>query len=344
MSSAIPTDPALRVLASRAMLVRLDAMAGRIDGVRRADDVEHVHQMRVASRRLRAALREFAPEFPAPSVKAWTRAVRAVTRRLGEARDLDVQILFVEERLAEGHDERAVPGLRRLLLRLRQRRERRQRAVVRAMDDLAASGLFDDLGSVLRSVLSQARLDGTADRSEIVHERARAAVRSRLESLLAYESFVNQPERNAELHRMRIEAKRLRYTLELFAPAYDGALDDSIHAVKRIQTLLGDLHDLDVWIEWLPRFLRRERRRVEEFQGSARGIARIRTGIDLLTAEVVARRADVYGRFRDRWRELDAERAWERMLAATLSPTPDADPADNVRSIRGGTDARGGRS
>lgn len=321
------SHPSLTLLAARSMLDRLDAMAARVDGVRTAEDVEDVHQMRVASRRLRAALRQFRPEFPKSSVKSWSRTVRRVTRSLGPARDLDVQILFVEDAIERIEDRKAEPGLRRLALRLRQRRESIQPRVARAMDGLASSGLFDDLGGVLRHILTQARLDGIDDHADPVFERARTAVRGRVESLLAYETFVSQPERADELHDMRIEAKRLRYTLELFAPVYDDALDPFVKRTKKIQTLLGDLHDMDVWLEFLPRFVEDERKRIEAFQGSTRGFARVRKGVEALRRECAQNRTKVYEQFHATWHELEEAETWERLLDAVLRPVPKEDPA-----------------
>jgi hypothetical protein len=54
---------------------------------------------------------------------------------------------------------------------------------------------------------------------------------------------------------MRIAGKHLRYTLEIFAPIYGHALDPHIRAMKNIQDLLGEIHDNDVWISWLPEFI-----------------------------------------------------------------------------------------
>jgi CHAD domain-containing protein len=339
MTLQVDPDPSLQVLAARSMLDRLDAMAARVKGVTTARDVEDVHQMRVASRRLRAALRQFRHEFPEGSVKSWNRIVRRVTRRLGPARDLDVQILFVRDHLEHLEDGGLRPGVRRLLLRWKQKRERLQPKVRRAMEDLSASGLFDDLGGTLRRILTHARLENVPDRSEAVRERARTSVRSEVESLLSFETFVPQPERAEELHRMRIAAKRLRYTLELFAPVYDGALDDHVKRIKRIQTLLGDLHDCDVWIELLPRFAERERRRMQKFQGSTRGYAKIRKGVDHLREDRTRERRAVYRGFVEAWNELETIGEWERLLDAVLqAPPPEAERHDagarsNVREI-----------
>ena len=77
------------------LLPLLDAFSKEIDGVKTDQDIEPIHRMRVASRRLRAALPLFASCFPEKKYQQWMEEIRKVTRALGEARDTDVQIAFL---------------------------------------------------------------------------------------------------------------------------------------------------------------------------------------------------------------------------------------------------------
>jgi CHAD domain-containing protein len=61
------------------------------------EDPEHVHRMRVASRRLHASMPLFKSCFPGKKYRKWYRDIRPLTAALGTARDLDVQIAFLEE-------------------------------------------------------------------------------------------------------------------------------------------------------------------------------------------------------------------------------------------------------
>ena len=342
MTSAPIPDPALTLLAARSMLSRLDAMAACVDGVRTADDVEDVHRMRVASRRLRAALDRFHSEFPAASLRSWTKVVRRITRGLGEARDLDVQILFLREHLTGIGDPAAVPGVMALLTHLERRREKRQRRVVRAMDTLQSSDLFDGCGGALRRIVGEAGGRDDADRSTAVHARAYDSIRTAVSRVLSYESIVGQPECVEELHELRIAAKHLRYAMELFAPVYDGALGLSIRRVKRIQTLLGDLHDCDVWLELLPRFLDLERDRTPPTPGTTDRFDELCFGIDDLIRDRTERRSVLHGQFVEAWDELERDDAWAvllhalaRPLSANAAARPRPDASGRTRRGRG---------
>src|SRR5512139_634438 len=109
-----------------ALQERLPALANEIEGVRAAEDIEYVHRMRVASRRIRNALALFGDELPRKHYAAWRDEMRRITRALGAARDTDVQIARVQDFLQQVVDESQRAGIERLLLRLRQQRTRLQ--------------------------------------------------------------------------------------------------------------------------------------------------------------------------------------------------------------------------
>ena len=73
----------------------LDAFVKEIDGVRAAEDIEYIHRMRVATRRLRAALPLFRTCFSGKQYSRWMQEIANITRALGDARDADVQIAFL---------------------------------------------------------------------------------------------------------------------------------------------------------------------------------------------------------------------------------------------------------
>ncbi len=85
---------------------------------------------------------------------------------------------------------------------------------------------------------------------------------SRLEAMRSYEPWVTHPDAVAEHHAMRIAAKKLRYTMEVYGPVYRLGLKKPHARVKRVQEILGDLHDCDVWIDHVTRLLLRERSRM----------------------------------------------------------------------------------
>ena len=84
--------------------------------------------------------------------------------------------------------------------------------------------------------------------------RTRRHVLRQLDELLRQQDSLADPDDRERHHAMRIAAKRLRYTLEISRPVYPGRLDEAVEAIKRVQTLLGDIHDCDVWLDHLDAF------------------------------------------------------------------------------------------
>ena len=93
-----PDDP-LWAWAASAIRHRAEAMLKHVPGVREGADIEAVHDLRVGSRRLAAAMKVFAICFPGSEYRRLVREVRRVTRRLGALRDLDVLIDYYEKAL-----------------------------------------------------------------------------------------------------------------------------------------------------------------------------------------------------------------------------------------------------
>jgi CHAD domain-containing protein len=289
-----------------------------------------VHDLRVASRRVRTALRlldDAAPKSAqrtardSKGYRRWNRELKRLSSALSRARDTDVQADFLRAFLKAHRGARLRPGIRRLLLRLRERREKQQVKILKELDRFAARGT---LGAIRREFQrlkeNRRRAPALPGRSE-VEGRTRLArpILKRLDRMLAHARGIARPERRKELHRMRIAAKHFRYTMEAFAPRYGGRLDPWIRAARRIQTELGEIHDCDVWIhQALPKFLLFCARRSSGAAKSGAGarsrtaLAEIKPGIAALLRDRRKRRKALYRAFLRRWKELRRKSTWEK--------------------------------
>jgi len=299
-----------------ALQERLPALANEIEGARAAEDIEYVHRMRVASRRIRNALALFGDELPRKHNAAWHDEMRRITKALGAARDTDVQIAWVQDFLKTVTDETQRIGIERLLLRLRQERTRSQDKVVKALDRLEQKRILEDMTETLHELLVHARVYEVETLPADLYRRANEAIRLRLEEFLAYEPHVAHPERAAELHQMRIAAKHLRYTLEVFEPLYEKALRKPIKIVKEFQELLGEVHDCDVWIGYVPGFIEQERARAVEYFGETVPAQAFLPGLHALEEDRRRQRLRTYYIFRRFWELTQEKGIWERIRDA----------------------------
>jgi CHAD domain-containing protein len=204
-------------------------------------DADDVHDLRVASRRLRAALTLFDRKRQLLGAHD---AVEALGNSLGEVRELHVQLAWLTDELAAA-TERDKVGLQALLaereVKLPKRIERLEAALATWREDGVTT-----VEAALAALDQRGRLGGRRVRQHLarrlkdVKQRTQAACKS-------------MDARTA--HRLRIGAKKLRYLAELTAPAFPDEIAALIDRLQPIQETLGELHDADVHIPIVEKFL-----------------------------------------------------------------------------------------
>jgi len=141
-----PFEP-YALAAARIVRVRADELFGHAENVLDTSDIERVHDMRVASRRLRAVLEIFEPCFPQGDFKTVLRDVKALADALGERRDPDVHIEDMEE-LSKHVQAAFRPGLEALVERLRARQAAGNETLAAALGHVAECRLHERLHSL----------------------------------------------------------------------------------------------------------------------------------------------------------------------------------------------------
>jgi CHAD domain-containing protein len=242
----------------------------------RAGEPRGVHQARVASRRIREML-GVADADPRVSARAVRRDVRRLTSRLGPIRELDVACAVWHE--TDPSDRWAASASEVLDRRAGVDRRRYVAAMRSALDQVIDGRLGARLGVVADALEQQAapRVVGAAIGAS-VRKRAQAVIESLTETGTAYVA--------GPLHDARIAIKKLRYAAELARDPAGTPVGRQIRQLRRMQDLLGRIHDLQI---------------VQERLQSAAARARVtRTVLDRLEAsdealEIECRR--LHGRF-----------------------------------------------
>ncbi len=106
--------------------------------------------------------------------------------------------------------------------------------------------VFVDLLRSILLVKAQKVKGIKCDNSAVVNARKIIAVR--LDEMMSFDQYVDQPDNIKQIHDLRIAAKRLRYSLEMFRFAFPKGLNKLIKEVKAIQQSIGDMRDADVMI------------------------------------------------------------------------------------------------
>ncbi len=302
----------------------LEAFSREIGGVRTAEDIEYIHRMRVASRRLRAALPVFRPCFPEKQYARWMTGLTRITRALGAARDTDVQIAYLRKYLKK-HERKAtgtepdlqitgVPAARFLLADLEKHRAELQGPVNKALDALEKSGLVSGMQAAFSERYTLARSRRRTPPLHAIPMVGARKIASRIRVLHSYEPWISHPEAVAEHHATRIAAKKLRYTLEIYGPAYRNGLLKYHARVKRIQEILGDLHDCDVWIDRIISLRLRERSLLRTESRRKRPSPEILASLAVFLMEKEKERRGIYRQFTRYWAMLERTGTWDDLM------------------------------
>jgi len=308
----------------------LAAFTKETDGVKTSDDIEYIHRMRVASRRLRVALPLFAPCFPARQYRIWTEELRKITQSLGEVRDTDVQIDFLKSSIKRNQkgnrkgrpaDEMPDPltwEMQVFVTTLIQKRAKLQKRVVTALDAFLKSGVLEEMQSALTApsdgIRQAARRAAAAGVPAVAAER----IGMRLETMLGYEPYLSDPDAITEHHRMRIAAKKLRYTIEVYSPVYRLGLDKFLVRVKKVQEILGDIHDCDVWIDTLTAMIVSERSGTRPGTGEDDASRHTLTGIRMFLREREKQRQILHRKMILYWGSLARAGTWCELRSALM--------------------------
>jgi CHAD domain-containing protein len=209
----------------------------------RAGEVEAVHQLRVATRRLRAAFQLFAPLLPARFVAGAERDMTWLGAAIGGVRDLDVLSQAVTTRAAR-LDAELRRGLGPLAVSIHDQRAAALTVLVETLDSPRCRRLLDRLASFGES---EAPARGDRRLGEVAPE----LIRPVLMAALRAGRRVGPDSEPATIHRARIRAKRLRYALETLHGLGAKTVRRLVRRLGRLQDLLGEHQDAVTQIAWL---------------------------------------------------------------------------------------------
>jgi CHAD domain-containing protein len=294
-------------------------------------EIEGVHDMRVASRRLRSALRDFAPYFN--ERKSPRKQLREIARSLGAVRDEDVAIVALKKLRKQTKEEEVADGIKHIIAERRRRQALARKKLTLAISDEAIGQLQEEFTAWLQSAAAGRAKNSKENSPASLTFRmmGREVVLSQYKELDKLGASLFNPFDVEPLHEMRIAAKRLRYSLELFLPCFGEGLAGFAKELAELQTSLGDLHDCDVWIDDLGvRLAARDGDVIDHESDKAANQQTTEHAAALwLLQHFVKERTRHYGDALSRWSQWKAEGFYSKLnenLQETSSPpsqTPD---------------------
>jgi CHAD domain-containing protein len=207
----------------------------------RRDAPDSVHQMRVASRRLRSVLQTFRQVLPRADTEHLRGELKWLGEVLGTARDAEVLGGHVQDLLAQVPSELVLgPVAADVTGQFAPRRGAAHRAAVKALDSPRYLALLDELDALLAAppATEAAAAPGRFLRADVAHAYRRLRKRAR-----HAESLPDGPERDTALHETRKAAKRTRYAADALTPSAGKPAKKFAGQMKQLQSVLGDHHD-----------------------------------------------------------------------------------------------------
>ncbi|MFA7026668.1 MAG: CHAD domain-containing protein [Sulfurovum sp.] len=204
-------------------------------------DVEALHQFRIHMRKLRALLQEFEYFFDTKWLKKHKKVLAKLMEKTNEKRDNDVALIDINtfEKKLGSKNKKSFDALKNSL---QEKEEKFEKKLIIFMG-----------GEPLSSELMVLCQDSNA--GEIYHESAQqplilvaiTVIRQRIQEIISKGEELREDSPKIAYHKLRIQFKRLRYLFELLAPIIpQEKLDNALNHLKKIQTILGEINDLQV--------------------------------------------------------------------------------------------------
>ncbi len=271
-----------------------------------SDPIEAVHQLRVASRRLRAFVDTFEMLVEPELVRAARRQLRHVTRAVRDLRDADVQSQALEVRLSKATSEPERMALNHLLHRTRLRRRELAKRAHQELSKADSAALARPLRQMLDQIALRARSPSAT--YELIAKIAFEPVWEAAREANPVGSAQPTPE---ALHKFRLAMKKLRYAAELVEPALGARFGEIHETAKRLQTLLGDHQDSVVFEKLV------EKRHQKALRGGRPSLA---SGLGLVLEQAKQERRLL------RERSIQACVGWSQPRLVGADPAPQSAP------------------
>jgi CHAD domain-containing protein len=287
-SAAKPKDAPLLHVAAMLEQRRREILS-HDPGVRIGGEPEDVHQLRVAVRRSRAVLRAARPLLDRSATEPIRAELEWLGDLLGPVRDLDVLLAGLEERLATLPEEDRFAA-KRIVQALSAERELARARLLEALESERYFALLDRLGRL--------GAEPPAGEKDKPLEKLGALQFKRLKAGVAK---LDDDPTDAQLHRVRVLAKRARYTAELAEATVGKPATRFIEQAKELQDVLGEHQDAVV-----------ASRRIQEALASVRG-SRVAFAAGRLVEAQAQRRLQARAAFPAAWKKLEKQgrRTWK---------------------------------
>lgn len=245
VSAGILPDESMSEAGRQVLYLHFRRMIKNQASTRQGKDLEALHDMRVATRRMRSAFRLFSPYLKTDAIRPHIADLRRTARILGQVRDLDV-LMEKARRYLEMLPPENAHDLDPLLQTWAKQREQARAKMIDHLDGTDYQDFVEAFGRFLTTPGAGSRkMKGFPPKPYRVRHVAPRLIYSCWERVQAFDTTLENAPISA-FHALRIQCKRLRYTLEFFSEVLGKEAADVIAHVTQLQDHLGNLNDANV--------------------------------------------------------------------------------------------------
>jgi len=245
LNIALAPDMSARAAARRIFFHLLRTLRQNEKGIKADIDTEFLHDYRVAIRRTRSALTQFKGVFPAQATEQFKQDFAYLGKLTNRLRDLDVYLLKRQE-YCDLLPERLRPALDSLFQNLATERRDELKKFILEMDTDNYRGTLAQWERFLADSKNEV-MEPSTNSSIHALNLAQSIIYKRFKKIIKIGKRIHAESPDKELHRLRIECKKLRYSLEFFTSLFPKQdLDYLVKQLKKLQDNLGDFNDLHV--------------------------------------------------------------------------------------------------
>ena len=223
----------------KSMWLHVQRLLAREAAIRDPAETDALRRYRVATRRLRSALRFFRDAYADRETRSLRNALSDLADLLGDVRDLDVRVEHLD-RWSRDRPDDAPADVEPLLASWGRERNEAAAALVRELDSRGHRKLLERLIGFVEAATPQAPAEDRPGR--LTRDRAASSIWSAFENVRAYGPIIAWADLPT-LHALRVDAKRLRYAIEFLAPVLGPRHELLVERLVALQDHLGALND-----------------------------------------------------------------------------------------------------
>ncbi len=301
-------------------------MLGCLLSRKRTAGTKTVHKIRVLCRRISEVLKVSEVHLSIRKLRRRRMDIKRFAASLGPLRDVDVHIDYVRHFIKNiPEDERTVlyAGPERILHRLKQDRKLLKRKADEGMKRFMRSKTMSDFVCVYADMECGDAVSLETEAACGLWEDCRSHLWRRAAKMAACEDCLFNPSDIEALHKMRIACKKLRYTADIYQKVFPHKLGHILTVLEKFQTLLGSIHDCDVWDDYIDKFVKDEKRLTLEYCGHLDDFAKMKPGFDHFRQHIRRERKVLFSQYKQMWQKSAEKKVWDKFVAA-IEPESDA--------------------